>query len=81
MRGFKSKDSGSAFTELRRIVYNFVRTHLGIGKTPADEAGLMMPLGNNKLLNLISLSDPLSAWTYSTTNVEYAFKNPVCYGF
>ncbi len=23
MRGFKSKDSGSAFTELRRIVFNF----------------------------------------------------------
>ncbi len=82
MRGFKSKDSGSAFIELRRIVYNFVRTHLGLGKTPADEAGLMMPLGNNKLLNLISLSNSPLAWPYSTPSVvENAFKNPMCYGF
>ncbi|NJD77053.1 MAG: hypothetical protein FIB08_08155 [Candidatus Methanoperedens sp.] len=44
MRGFKSKNSGSAFTELGRIVYNFVRTHLGLGKTPADEAGLKNPM-------------------------------------
>jgi hypothetical protein len=57
MRGFKSKNSGSAFTEMRRIVYNFVRTHQGLGKTPADEAGLKMSLDNNRLLNLISLSN------------------------
>ncbi len=57
MRGFKNKNSGSAFTELRRIVYNFVRTHMGLGKTPAEEAGLKVSLGNNRLLNLISLSN------------------------
>ena len=53
MRGFKSPESGECFTELRRIIYNFVRTHQGIGKTPAEEAELNLDLGRNGLLNLI----------------------------
>jgi transposase-like protein len=52
-RGFKSSDSGETFTELRRIIYNFVRTHQGINTTPAVAAELDFPLGRNKLLNLI----------------------------
>jgi transposase-like protein len=69
MRGFKSQDSGSAFTELRRIVYNFVRTHQGLGKTPADEAELKLQLGNNKLLGLISLSNSLFGGFGSTESI------------
>ena len=53
MRGFKNPESGESFTELRRIVYNFVRTHQGIGKTPAEAADLSVGLGRNKLLSLI----------------------------
>lgn len=53
MRGFKDQDSGSAFTELRRVVYNFIRTHQGLGRTPAEEAELDIPLGRNRLLDLI----------------------------
>ena len=52
-RGYKTPKSGESFGELRRITYNFVRTHQGIGKTPAEEAGLDIPLGRNKLLHLI----------------------------
>lgn len=52
-RGFKNENSAKAFTELRRIVYNFVRTHQSIGKTPAEEAGLNIGLGRNRLLSLI----------------------------
>jgi transposase-like protein len=52
-RGFKNPKSGGDFTELRRIIYNFVRTHQGIGKTPAEEAELDLALGRNKLLKLI----------------------------
>jgi hypothetical protein len=44
---------GEIFGELRRLTYNFVRMHQGIGKTPAEEAGLNLSLGRNKLLNLI----------------------------
>ncbi len=56
MRGFKSPESGSVFSELRRIVYDFVRTHMGLGKTPAEEAELKIPLGRNRLLDLITFS-------------------------
>ena len=52
-RGFKNPTSGESFTELRRIVYNFVRTHQSINTTPAVVAELDLPLGRNKLLDLI----------------------------
>ena len=52
-RGFGSEEGGKTFMELRRIFYNFVRTHQGIGKTPAEEAGLNLRLGRNKFLDLI----------------------------
>jgi transposase-like protein len=52
-RGFKTKESGEAFSELRRIIYDFVRTHQGLGKTPAEEAEIILPLGRNRLLQLI----------------------------
>lgn len=64
MRGFKSQSSGSAFTQLRRIVYNFVRTHQGLGKTPAEEAELDVPLGRNRLLDLIFF-DFSEYWHYT----------------
>ncbi|MDW7727186.1 MAG: hypothetical protein SCH70_08780 [Candidatus Methanoperedens sp.] len=44
---------------------NFVRTHLELGKTPAEEAGLKVPLSNNRLLNLISLSNSPPGLPYS----------------
>ena len=53
MRGSKSSESAECFTELRRITYNFVRTHQGIKRTPAEKAGLNLDLGRNRLLNLI----------------------------
>lgn len=53
MRGFKETSSAEAFSDLRRIVYNFVRVHQGLGKTPAEEAELDFKLGRNKLLHLI----------------------------
>lgn len=52
-RGFNSSVSAESFSELRRIIYNFIRPHQGIGKTPAEEAGLNLELGRSKLLNLI----------------------------
>lgn len=53
MRGFKNAESAEGFTELRQVVYNFVRTHQGIGKTPAEGAELGIPLGRNRLMDLI----------------------------
>jgi len=54
-RGFKDPESEEAFTELRRIIYDFVRPHQGIGKTPAEAAGLNVVVDKrNKLLALIN---------------------------
>ena len=55
MRGFKTPESGGAFGELRRIIFNFVRTHQGLGKTPAEAAELDLHLGRNRLLDIIKI--------------------------
>jgi len=47
--------SGEAFGELRRIIFNFVRTHQGLGKTPAEATELDLHLNRNRLLNLIKI--------------------------
>jgi hypothetical protein len=51
---FKSFDDARNFMNLRRVIYNFVNPHQEIGgKTPAEMAGITLPLKRNKLLNLI----------------------------
>ena len=57
MRHFKSAASAEAFLKLRRVIYNFVRSHRNLhGKTPAELAELQFGLGRNKLAGLIQLS-------------------------
>lgn len=53
MRHFKSFVSAEAFLKLRRAVYNFVRTHQGLKRTPAEAAGIDIGLARNRLLDLI----------------------------
>ncbi|MDI6819675.1 MAG: hypothetical protein QMC89_02045, partial [Candidatus Hodarchaeaceae archaeon] len=53
MRHFKSFASAEAFLSLRRFIYNFVRTHQGPKRTPAEVTGLNFRLGRNRLLDLI----------------------------
>jgi transposase-like protein len=55
MRHFKSFDSARAFLGLRRVIFNFVRTHQGLKRTPAEAAGIDLGLGKNRLLDLIRL--------------------------
>lgn len=50
--------------ESYRIHYNFIREHGSIKKTPAEQAGLKLDLGNNKIESLIKLAS-----TNSTHNV------------
>lgn len=56
MRHFKSFVSAEAFLTMRRMVYNFVRTHQGLKRTPAEASNIGLELGKNRLLNLIRLS-------------------------
>ena len=53
MRHFKSFASARAFLTLRRAVYNYVRTHQTLKRTPAEAAGIDLGLGRNRLLGLI----------------------------
>jgi transposase-like protein len=55
MRNFKSFDSAGAFLELRRAIFNFVRTHQGLKRTPAEAAEIDLGLGRNRLLDLIRI--------------------------
>lgn len=52
--GFGSFEGAKAFMDLRRVIYNYVNPHQELkGKTPAEMAEIILPLGRNKLLNLI----------------------------
>jgi len=39
-----------------RIHYNFMREHSSLKKTPAEQAGIKMELGQNKIEALIKLA-------------------------
>ena len=55
MRGdFNSFERAEAFMNLKYIIHNFVDPHQQLkGKTLAEVAEIKLPLGRNKLLNLI----------------------------
>lgn len=53
-RGFGGFEGGESFLNLNHIIHNFVNPHQELkGKTPAEAAEIHLPLGRNKLLNLI----------------------------
>jgi transposase-like protein len=54
-RGFNSDEGAEAFLTLRRIIYNFVRPHQTLERTPAEEGDINLSLGRNKLLGLIKI--------------------------
>lgn len=54
---FQTHIGASATLTLCKFVYNYVTPHTSLGgKTPAEAAGLNLPLGQNKLQGLISLA-------------------------
>ena len=55
MRHFKSFASAEAFLDLRRVIYNFVRTHQGLKRTPAEAAEIDLGLERNRFLDLIRI--------------------------
>jgi len=56
MRGMQTKETAQHAVEAMRINYNFVREHQAIGKTPAEQAGINLQLGQNEIENLIRLA-------------------------
>jgi transposase-like protein len=56
MHGLDHSESAQKTIDSYRIHYNFIREHGSIKKTPAEEAGIKLPLGENKIETLIKLA-------------------------
>lgn len=56
MRGMNTAESSQKLIEAMRVYYNFCRDHSSLGKTPAEQAGIKLDLGNSKIENLIRIS-------------------------
>ena len=56
MPGMDHKESAQKTIDAFRIHYNFIREHGSIKKTPAEQAGIKLELGQNKIENLIRLA-------------------------
>ena len=56
MRGMNTKESSQKLIEAMRVHYNFVREHSSLKKTPAEQAGITLPLKENKIESLIRLA-------------------------
>jgi len=48
--------------EAFRIHYNFIREHGSIKKTPAEQAGIKLDLGQNKIETLIKMASNKSMY-------------------
>jgi transposase-like protein len=56
MRGMDHKESAQKLIDACRIHYNFVREHGSIKRTPSEQAGIKLDLGQNKIETLIKLA-------------------------
>ncbi len=61
MRGMDHKESAQKTIDAFRIHYNFIREHSSIKKTPAEQAGINLKLGENKIENLIKIASKKSS--------------------
>ena len=64
MRGFNQPHSAEKILDLWTFYYNFIRPHYSLGTTPAEVAGIILPLnGGNKWLELIKFSFQLDGFS------------------
>jgi hypothetical protein len=56
MRGMHTAESAQKIIEAMRIHYNYCRTHSKLGMTPAEQAGLKLPLEHGRIESLIRLA-------------------------
>lgn len=56
MRGMDHRESAQKLIDAYRIHYNFVKEHGSMKKTPAEEAGIKLDLGQNKIETLIRMA-------------------------
>lgn len=54
---FQTHEGAASTSTLCNVLHNYVNPHTMLkGKTPAESAKLILPLGENKLLNLIQMA-------------------------
>jgi putative transposase len=57
MRGLNKQETAQDLVDAMRIYYNFIRPHMALeNKTPAETAGIKLPLGENKVESLMRLA-------------------------
>lgn len=57
MRGFKSTEGANSFLDMHDVHHNFIKPSMALGGGyPAEEAGIDLGLGRNRLLSLITLA-------------------------
>ena len=57
MRGLDKQKTAQDLVDAMRIHYNFIRPHMALeNKTPAEEAGIKLDLGQNKVETLMRLA-------------------------
>ena len=61
---FQTHEGAESTSTLCKILHNYITPHTMLkGKTPAEKAELILPLGNNKLLNLIKIARKIEMTT------------------
>ncbi len=54
---FQTHEGAASTSALCKMLHNYINPHSMLNqKTPAQEAGLILPLGKNKLLDLIKMA-------------------------
>jgi putative transposase len=56
MRGMNTRESAQKVIEAMRIHYNYCREHQTLKKTPAEQAGIKLDIGGNKIEALVRLA-------------------------
>lgn len=54
------KESAQKLIDAYRIHYNFIREHGSMGKTPIEQVGVNLELGQNKIESLIKLASKIT---------------------
>ncbi len=61
---FQTHEGAAATSALCKILHNYITPHSMLnGKTPAQSAEIILPLGNNKLLDLIKIAKKIEMTT------------------
>ena len=83
---FQTHEGATAISALCKMLHNYVNPHgMLYGKTPAESAKLMLPLGENRLLNLIKIARKIemtTSWLYPDVRTfKKAFGGNIRRGF